>query len=55
MAVPVAAYIASVYLLYMLMVRTWDAFHVLLVALTAVVLVAAVVLAARACRWRPAC
>ena len=44
--IPVAAYIALVYLLYSLMVRTWDAFHVLLVALTAVVLLVAVVCAA---------
>ena len=40
--IPVAAYVALVYALYSLMVRTWDRFHVLLVALTAVVLVAAV-------------
>ena len=45
-AVPVAAYLATVYLLYMLLVHTRDAFHVLLVVLTAVVLVAAVGLAA---------
>jgi low temperature requirement protein LtrA len=44
-ALPVGAYIASIYMLYMLMVRTVDAFHVLLVALTAVVLGAAVWLA----------
>jgi low temperature requirement protein LtrA len=44
-AIPVAAYIASVYALYMLMVRTVDAFHVLLVALTVVVLGVAVWLA----------
>ena len=42
---PVAAYITSLYLLYMLMVRTFDAFHVLLVVLTAAVLVAAVLFA----------
>ena len=41
-AIPVAAYIASVYLLYMLLVRTRDVFHALLVAITAVVLVGAV-------------
>ena len=46
-ALPVAAYIASVYLLYMLLVGTWDAFHALLVVLTAAVLIAAVFLAAQ--------
>ena len=40
--IPVAAYVALVYALYSLMVRTWDRFHVLLVALTGLVLVAAV-------------
>jgi low temperature requirement protein LtrA len=45
-AIPVAVYIATVYLLYMLLVHTWDAFHALLVTLTAVVLVASVALAA---------
>jgi low temperature requirement protein LtrA len=45
-AIPVAAYIASVYVLYMVLVRTRDAFHALLVAITAVVLIAAVLLAA---------
>jgi low temperature requirement protein LtrA len=45
-AIPVAAYIASIYLLYMVMVRAWDAFHVLLVTLTAAVLAAALALAA---------
>jgi Bacterial low temperature requirement A protein (LtrA) len=44
-AVPVAVYILGVYLIYTLLVGTWDAFHGLLVALTAVVLVAAVLLA----------
>ena len=34
-AVPVATYIASTYLLYMLLLRTVDAFHLLLLALTA--------------------
>ena len=43
----VAAYIASVYLLYTLLVRTYDVFHALLVVLTAAVLIAAVVLAAQ--------
>jgi low temperature requirement protein LtrA len=44
-AVPVGVYIASIYVLYMVLVRTVDAFHVLLVALTVVVLVVAVLLA----------
>jgi low temperature requirement protein LtrA len=44
-AIPVGAYIGAVYLLYMLLVRTWDAFHVLLVAMSAVVLAGAVLLA----------
>jgi len=45
-AVPVATYIASIYLLYGLLVRTVDTFHLLLLAVTAGVLVAAVWLAA---------
>jgi len=45
-AVPVATFIAAVYLLYMLLVHAWDAFHILLVALTAVMLVASIALAA---------
>jgi len=45
-AIPVAVYIAAGYLQYMLLAHTWDAFHALLVALTAVVLVASVALAA---------
>jgi low temperature requirement protein LtrA len=44
-ALPVGVYIASIYLLYAVIVRTIDAFHLLLLALTAVVLVAAVWLA----------
>ena len=44
-AIPVAVYIVSVYLLYMVLVRTWDAFHAFLVAITAVVLVGAVLVA----------
>jgi len=44
-AIPVAVYICLVYVLYMLLVHTWDAFHALLVALTGIVLVAAVALA----------
>ena len=46
-AIPVAIYIAAVYLLYMWLVRTRDAFHLLLVVLTALVLVAAVFFADR--------
>jgi len=45
-AVPVAIFIGAVYLLYSLLVHTRDAFHILLLALTAVVLTASVVLAA---------
>ena len=45
-AVPVGAYIASVYVLYALMLRRVDAFHVLLLLLTAAVLGVAVWLAA---------
>jgi low temperature requirement protein LtrA len=45
-AVPVLTYVASIYLLYMLMLRTVDAFHLLLLVLTAVVLAAAVWMAA---------
>jgi low temperature requirement protein LtrA len=45
-ALPVAAYVASIYLLYMVLVRTVDAFHLLLIALTGVVLAGAVWLAA---------
>jgi low temperature requirement protein LtrA len=45
-ALPVAAYIVSVYLLYGLLVRAVDTFHMLLLALTAVVLAAAVWMAA---------
>jgi low temperature requirement protein LtrA len=45
-ALPVGVYIASVYMLYMLMVRSVDAFHVLLMVLSAAVLGAAVWLAA---------
>jgi low temperature requirement protein LtrA len=41
-AIPVAIYIASVYVLYMWLVRTTDAFHALLLVITAVVLVASV-------------
>jgi low temperature requirement protein LtrA len=46
-AIPVAIYIAAVCLLYMWLVRTRDAFHLLLVVLTALVLVAAVFFADR--------
>jgi hypothetical protein len=44
-AIPVGAYIVSIYLLNMLLVRAADAFHGLLIAGTAVVLIAAVALA----------
>ena len=55
-AVPVGAYILAVYVLYALMVRTVDAFHVLLLVLTAAVLGVAVWLAdGRASRWPTAC
>ena len=50
-----AIYIAAVYLLYASLMRTLDAFNVLLLALTAAVLVAAVVLVDGACRWRTRC
>jgi low temperature requirement protein LtrA len=45
-ALPVGLYIASLYLLYAAIVRTIDAFHILLLVLTAIVLAAAVWLAA---------
>jgi low temperature requirement protein LtrA len=45
-AVPVATYIMSIHVRYMLLLRTADAFHMLLLAVTAVVLVAAVWMAA---------
>ncbi len=45
-AVPVGVFIGCSYLVYTLLVHSWDAFHVLLVVLTAAVLVASVVLAA---------
>lgn len=45
-AIPVAVYITTGYLQYMSLAHAWDAFHALLVALTAVVLVASVALAA---------
>jgi low temperature requirement protein LtrA len=43
--IPVAAFIALVFLLYGLMARAWDAFHILLGVLTAIVLASAVVAA----------
>ena len=43
-AIPVAIYIAAIYVLYMWLVRTWDAFHMLLAVLTAALLVGAVLL-----------
>jgi low temperature requirement protein LtrA len=45
-ALPVGVYVGSVYVLYMLMVRSVDAFHVLLMVLSAAVLGVAVWLAA---------
>jgi low temperature requirement protein LtrA len=45
-AIPVGGYIACVYLIYVLMAAALDAFHVVLVVLSAAVLVAAVLLAA---------
>jgi low temperature requirement protein LtrA len=44
--IPVGVYVGLVYMLYSLMVRTFDLFHVLLAVLTAAVLVTAVVSAA---------
>jgi low temperature requirement protein LtrA len=44
-AIPVGVFIGLVYVVYALLVRTMEAFHLLLLALTAVVLVAAVALA----------
>jgi len=44
--VPVAGFVGMVYVVYALLVRTWDAFHTVLIALTAVALVAAVLAAA---------
>ena len=46
-AIPVAIYIGAVYVLYMWLVRARDVFHLLLVVLTAVVLIAAVYLVNR--------
>ena len=46
-AIPVAIYIGAVYLLYMWLLQARDAFHLLLVVLTIVVLIAAVVLVDR--------
>jgi low temperature requirement protein LtrA len=43
--IPVAVYVGLIYLLYALMVRTRDVFHVLLIVLTAAILAAAVLLA----------
>jgi low temperature requirement protein LtrA len=45
-ALPVGGFIASVYLIYLALVRSRDAFHALLLGLTAVVLVGAIGLAA---------
>ena len=49
-AIPVATYIAAVYLVYTLLVHAQDTFHTLLIGLTAVVLVASVALAAAGLR-----
>src|SRR6476661_3960438 len=46
-AIPVAVYIGAVYLLYIGLLKTRDAFHLLLAVLTVVVLVAAVFFAGR--------
>lgn len=45
-AIPVGVYIGSIYLLFTLLVSEWDSFHTLLLALTGVVLLGAVALAA---------
>ena len=45
-AIPVGVYIGSIYLLFTLLVREWDGFHTLLLALTVAVLAGAVALAA---------
>ncbi|BBZ29581.1 membrane protein [Mycolicibacterium madagascariense] len=45
-AVPVGAFVAMVFVLYTMMLRRFDAFHLLLIVLTAAVLAAAVVSAA---------
>lgn len=45
-AIPVGAYIGSIYLLFTLLVDEWDSFHTLLLVLTGAVLGAAVALAA---------
>ncbi len=44
-AVPVGVYIALIYLIYGMLVRSWDVLHFWLLALTAAVLVIAVLLA----------
>jgi low temperature requirement protein LtrA len=44
-ALPVGVYIASIYLLYAVLMRTVDPFHTLLLAITAIVLVGAVLMA----------
>ncbi len=46
-AIPVAIYLAAVYLIYIFLVGATDVFHLLLLVLTAVVLIAAVVLVGR--------
>ena len=54
-AIPVAIYVVAVYLLYMLLTKSRDAFHLLLVVLTAGVLIAAVSSSRGACRWPTRC
>jgi hypothetical protein len=44
-AIPVGVYVALIYLIYGMLVRSWDVLHFWLLALTAVVLVIAVLLA----------
>ncbi len=45
-AIPVGIYLFSIFLLYVYMVRSYDAFHIVLISLAVAVLVAAVLLAA---------
>ena len=44
--IPIGVFVALVYVVYALMVKTWDAFHLVLLALTVAVLVGAVAAAA---------
>ncbi len=50
-AVPVAVYVASLYVIYSTLTRTFDPFHMLLVAGSAVCIVAAVLLAGTSVTW----